>query len=167
MKWALWREVVAFLFGGLSWHHTPPLPPPAAVCTRFQLYGNSDMCHALETAVEWLSLTSIFPDRPHRWLLGKQGPEWLESALLNDLEEGAGRDPHWGLVNSFRITQVTQKHAVQYWKKGRSICRHWIFFLYIKFDPAFIPYLEWFTRVSTVLHAFFMKYVDSSPERIG
>lgn len=31
------------------------------------------MCRALETAAVWLSLTSIFPDRPHRWLLGKQG----------------------------------------------------------------------------------------------
>lgn len=85
MKWAWRREVAAFVF---CWHHAPPLPPPAAVCARFQLYGSSDMCHALETAVEWLSLTSIFPDRPHWWLLGKQGTEWLESALLNDLSPG-------------------------------------------------------------------------------
>lgn len=103
------------LFGVLSGHHTPPLPPPAAVCTRFTLDGRSDMCHALETAAEWLSLTSIFPDRPHRWLLGKQRPQWLELAVLNDLEEGVGRDPRWGLVNSFRMSEVTQKHAVQYW----------------------------------------------------
>lgn len=72
------------------------------------------MCHALETSAEWLSLTSIFPDRPHRWLLGKQGPQWLALAVLNDLEEGVGRDPRWGLVNSFRMSEVTQKHAVQY-----------------------------------------------------
>lgn len=36
-------------------------PPPAAVWTTFQLDGDSDKCGALETAVAWLSLTSIFP----------------------------------------------------------------------------------------------------------
>lgn len=49
------------------------------------------MCGALETAAAWLSLTSIFPGRPHRWLLDKRGLEQLEqleSALLNDLSPG-------------------------------------------------------------------------------
>lgn len=31
------------------------------------------ICRALETTAEWLSLTSIILDRPHQWLLGKQG----------------------------------------------------------------------------------------------
>lgn len=46
------------------------------------------MFGALETAAAWLSLTSIFPGRPHRWLLDKQGLEQLESAQLNDLSPG-------------------------------------------------------------------------------
>lgn len=102
-----WREVAAFVFGGLRWRH---VPPPAAVWTRFQLYRSSGVCRALETAAEWLSLTSIFPDRPHRWLLGKQRVAVGISVVKRLVTQGEGVsfEPRWGLVNSFRITEVTQ-----------------------------------------------------------
>lgn len=76
------------------------------------------MCRALETAAQWLSLTSIFPDRPHRWLLGKQGTvvgvSVVKRLVTGGQGEGAGFEPRWGLVNSFGITEITQKDTVQY-----------------------------------------------------
>lgn len=76
------------------------------------------MCRALETAAEWLSLTSIIPDKLHRWLPGKQGTvvgvSVVKRLVTAGRGEGAGFEPCWRLVNSFRITEVTQKDVAQH-----------------------------------------------------
>lgn len=154
MMYTQWWEVVTFLFGGLSWRHTPPLPTPAAVWTRFQLHRSSDMCRALETTAKWLRLTSIFPDRPYRRLLGKQGTTVRVSVVRRLVTggqgEGAGFKSCWGLFKSWSNTGKKEGMLAHH-KCGSHDALFLISTLkhiqYFSIYPIHIP----FTRISTVL----------------
>lgn len=115
-----WTEAILYIFGRFSLRHLRPLPPTAAVWARFQLHHSPDMCRALETAGEWLSLTSIFPDRPHWWLLGKQGTVVRASVVKRLVTGGRGEGPDWstalGLQRSHRKMESNTK------KKKEGLC---------------------------------------------